>query len=781
MTNPTKPEFRRAVFTRFIDVDLIAVAELFVMRSFAACLVFSSLFGVFAAAEEKAAPKEEKITFDQHILPIFREKCGSCHNANDKKGDLVLDNYGLAMQGGASGEVVRSDGDASQSQLYLVVAHLAEPKMPPQQPKLPDEQLTLIRKWIEGGSLENSGSKAKPKKNMAVSKVTVSNQRPAGPPPMPESLPLEPLVQSSRGNGTTALAANPWSPLIAVAGHKQVILYDTRTREVSGILPFPEGVAHVLKFSRNGQWLLAGGGRGAHSGKVILWDVKSGKRVAEVGAEYDVVLAADISPDHTQVALGGPKKIVRVYDTSTGELLYEKNKHTDWITALEFSPDGVLLASSDRSNGLIVWEAFTGREFYVLTGHTAAVTDVSWSPDSNVLASCSEDTTIRLWEMQNGGQIKNWGAHGGGVTAVEFTRDSRIASTGRDNTAKLWDINGGAIRGFPGLGDIGMEVAFDSENDFMVAGDLTGTIHFWNAKDGAVIGQLNTNPPPLAKQIEIATQALAAIEPTANQAAANFAALNKPFADRKGGVTAALNVVAEANSVVEATTKAKADADADVAVKTQALQAAETNLTATQAAMNQAAGERDAANKAVVDLRARVKALTDAVTATDAEATQALAAFEAKPDDANLKVANVAANKKLSDALVALSEAAKQSATGVLELPVKGDAFTSTIAALNAAKAARDKGITDKAAAEKVVVDIAAKLKAWTDVAVVAKANADKVVAEATPTPEQQKQLADAELAAKTSMEKLAVLRGQVERLNAAKGRSFQTANVTSN
>jgi len=79
------------------------------------------------------------------------------------------------------------------------------------------------------------------------------------------------------------------------------------------------------------------------------------------------------------------------------------------------------------------------------------------------------------------------------------------------------------------------------------------------------------------------------------------------------------------------------------------------------------------------------------------------------------------------------------------------------------------------------VVDIAAKLKAWTDVAVVAKANADKAVAEATPTPEQQKQLADAELAAKTSMEKLVALRGQVERLNAAKGRSFQTANVTSN
>ena len=270
--------------------------------------VVMGLCATSAFAEEKAAataPKEEKITFDQHIVPIFREKCGSCHNANDKKGDLVLDNYNLAMQGGASGEVVRTDGDASQSQLYLVVTHKSEPVMPPSQPKLPDEQLTLIRKWIEGGALENAGSKAKPKKNMAVAKVEVSNARPAGPPPMPENLPIDPLLVSARGNGVTALANNPWSSVAAVAGHKQVFLYDTKTLELAGVLPFPEGVAHILKFSRNGQLLMAGGGRGSHSGKVVVWDVKTGKRIAEVGSEYDVVLAADISPDQTQIALGG--------------------------------------------------------------------------------------------------------------------------------------------------------------------------------------------------------------------------------------------------------------------------------------------------------------------------------------------------------------------------------------------------------------------------------------------------------------------------------------------
>ena len=733
-------------------------------------------------AQEKAAapaPKEEKITYDQHIVPIFREKCGSCHNANDKKGDLVLDNYGLAMQGGASGEVVRTDGDASQSQLYLVVAHLSEPKMPPSQPKLPDEQLTLIRKWIEGGALENAGSKVKPKKNMAVGKVEVSNARPAGPPPMPENLPIDPLLVAARGNGVTALANNPWSSLAAVAGHKQVLLYDTKSLELAGVLPYPEGVAHILKFSRNGQLLLAGGGRGSHSGKVVVWEVKTGKRVIEVGAEYDVVLAADISPDQTQVALGGPKKIVRVYDVSTGELLYEKNKHTDWITALEYSPDGVLLATADRSNGLFVWEAFTGREFYFLTGHTGAITDVSWAPDSNVLASCSEDTTIRLWEMQNGTQIKNWGAHGGGCSAVEFTRDNRIASTGRDNTAKLWDINGAAIRAFPGLGDLGMEVAFDVETDRLLCGDLTGAIHVWNAKDAAVIGQLNTNPPSLAKRIETTVLSHAAAEAATNQAAAQLAALNKAIADRKAAADAAVKVAADTQAAIDPATKAKAAADADVVAKTQALTAADTNMTNAAAAQTKAAGEREAVNKAAADLAAKVKAAVEVVVATDAAATQALAAAEAKPDDAAAKAASAEATKKSAEALAALSELTKLKAAAVQQLPAKSEAFGAANVALNNAKVAREKSAADKVASDKVAVDAAAKLKAATEAAVAAKANADKAVAAAVVTPEQQKQVADADAAAKASAEKATGIKAQLDRLSAAKGRTYQTAAAT--
>src|SRR5207237_7303929 len=121
-------------------------------------------------------------------------------------------------------------------------------------------------------------------------------------------------------------------------------------------LAFPEGVPYVLRFSRNGEVLLAAGGRAVQSGRVVLFDVRSGKRLVAIGEEKDIVLAADVSADGKLVALGGPGKVVRVYSVVDGKLAYEVKKHTDWITALEFSPDGARLATGDRSGGIYTWE-----------------------------------------------------------------------------------------------------------------------------------------------------------------------------------------------------------------------------------------------------------------------------------------------------------------------------------------------------------------------------------------------------------------------------------------
>src|SRR6185503_14095419 len=131
-----------------------------------------------------------------------------------------------------------------------------------------------------------------------------------------------------------------------------VLLYHADTLDLIGILPFPEGLPRSLKFSRNGQLLIAGGGIGAKSGKIIAWNVLTGQRVTEVGEEFDEVLAADISPDQSHVALGTPLKVLKIYTTTDDSQEHAVKKHTDWIQAVAYSPDGKFLASGDRAGGL---------------------------------------------------------------------------------------------------------------------------------------------------------------------------------------------------------------------------------------------------------------------------------------------------------------------------------------------------------------------------------------------------------------------------------------------
>jgi hypothetical protein len=653
----------------------------------------------------------DKVTYQDHVLPILRDKCLGCHNQDKKSGGLRLNTFTNLMAGGSSGEVVKP-GDADNSRLYLQVTHKREPFMPPKSEMLAKENLETIRQWIVGGALETAGSKAiaANMRKLDIALKSISKGKPEGPPPMPsDKFNLEPVVRTARANALTALAASPWAPLVAIGGQKQVLLFHTETLDLLGVLPFPEGVPQVLKFSRNGSLLLVGGGRGAKSGRVVVWSVTTGERIFEVGDEFDAVLAADISADQTQIALGGPSKVVRVYSTKDGKLLHEIKKHTDWVYALEYSPDGVLLASGDRNGGLFVWEAHTGREFFSLRGHTAAVTDVSWRDDSNVLASASEDGTIRLWEMENGNAIKNWG-HGGPVEAVKYAHDGRLVSCGRDRVAKLWDQNGAQQRAFEAFPDIALRAAPSHDGSRVIAGDWTGQIRIWRSADGKLADNLLANPPSTAEQFEKASKELIARKTAYDQLAATAAAAQAAAQKAAADLTAAQQAVANSSAAIKETNdavpKAKAIVDQtnaaittaknqvaakEVLAKALADAAGKVQETATKDKANseltkaadkareiaaQAAADLAAVQKSVADLTAAAKTAADQLTAAQKRAAEATAAATAAP---NLVKERTAAAQTAAAKAAAEKAAADQAAAAMTAASARVDKWKSAM------------------------------------------------------------------------------------------------------
>ena len=600
-------------------------------------------------AQDKAKPK---VTFQDQAQAIFKSRCNSCHNADKQKGGLNLETYATAIAGGSSGKVIEP-GDPEGSTLLGLIMQTDEPKMPPMSAKIPEAEIAIIRLWIEGGALDTSGSKvaikAKPKFEFKVDPNSIG--KPSGEPAMPVAgLSTEPIVVSSKSTAITALATSPWAPLVAVGSHKQVLIYHAEEGRLMAVLPFPEGFVYSLKFSRNGDLLLAGGGRGGQSGLAVAWNVKTGKRVFEVGKEYDAVLAADISPDHGLVAIGGPSKVVRVFSTADGQLQFEMKKHTEWVTSLEFSPDGVLLASGDRNGGLIVWEGQTGREFYDLRGHSAMITDVAWRLDSNVLGSASEDGSIRLWEMENGTQIKTWGAHGGGVASVAFAKDGRIITTGRDRVTRLWDANGGKQRDFEAFADLALDARATFDGTKVIGADHNGELREWSMADGARIMTLASNPVPVAQrvvlvrtqldqvkaQVDQVQQAMTGIEKADIDQAAALSKVQAKFAPLQTTLSQVSATLKASEGALAAATAAERKAQADLAAVANQVNSAQAAQKAAEEALVKAMATNVAAGQAVESARSAITTTAAEKTKVDLALAEVTAALAKAPNRAEV-------------------------------------------------------------------------------------------------------------------------------------------------
>src|SRR5215475_5152295 len=151
-------------------------------------LLMSTIAFVFTAPLSRA---DDKITYNDHILPLIEANCSKYHNADKKKADLDLTSYQGALKGSGSGAVLVS-GNLDGSKLWKAITHAEEPNIPPNRPKLDDKDLDLFKKWILGGLLENASGKAIAATAPAVDLTLKADAvgKPDGPPAMPGELPV---------------------------------------------------------------------------------------------------------------------------------------------------------------------------------------------------------------------------------------------------------------------------------------------------------------------------------------------------------------------------------------------------------------------------------------------------------------------------------------------------------------------------------------------------------------------------------------------------------------
>jgi WD40 repeat protein/mono/diheme cytochrome c family protein len=381
-------------------------------------LVFLALARIPALAEENpaesAAEPGAAVSYYQQVLPIFQAHCQGCHQPAKANGKYVMTSFETLLKGGESGEKAIVPGEPDESYLIeQITPEDGESLMPPDKPPLADDQIALIRRWIEQGARDDTPENARRKVDMDH-------------PPVYTRPPVIPSLDFS-----------PDGAILAVAGFHEVVLVKADgSEQLARLVGMAERIESV-RFAPDGARLVVAGGLPCRMGEIQIWDVAKRKLLLSLPATYDTVYGASWSPDGALIAFGAADKGVRAIDAKTGEQAAFMAAHEDWVRGTVFSPDGKSVFSASRDMTVKMTDIESQRFVGNVTTHTPGVLKggqqaIDRHPKRAEILVGGADGAAKLFKMDvqaapagggNPNQLRQYEAMTGRVFDVRFNLD----------------------------------------------------------------------------------------------------------------------------------------------------------------------------------------------------------------------------------------------------------------------------------------------------------------------------------------------------------------------
>jgi RNA polymerase sigma factor (sigma-70 family) len=258
------------------------------------------------------------------------------------------------------------------------------------------------------------------------------------------------------------------------------------------------GGQRSLVFTKDGRGLITAG----RGNPTRLWEVSSGKPVRQFGdqARYQAQ-AVSLSPDgRILAARGGAVGGLCLWDVATGKLLAEGKGGPADLARLAFSPEGKVVASAGNDNKLRLWDVATGREQWVTNSATGRVSAIAFSPDGKTLAALDEHG-ISSWDAATGKrEPRRWNAERRLLLAAAFSSDGRTVAVacgpaphakGHESVVCLVDMATlKEVRQLaPEKGEQGTQEAFQSlavapDGKALATANGSGEVRLWDADTG---------------------------------------------------------------------------------------------------------------------------------------------------------------------------------------------------------------------------------------------------------------------------------------------------------
>jgi WD40 repeat protein len=176
-------------------------------------------------------------------------------------------------------------------------------------------------------------------------------------------------------------------------------------------------------------------------GKVILWNVQTGEKRAEL-VNPATVLGIAISPDGSKLVAGlDGRASTTVWDLTTRIKIGELDQVGN-VNAVTFSQDGKWVATGDNLGVINIWNAqdFTAGQPVRILQLNSKVLDMLFSPDRHWLVVGSSDGYAQIFDMTSGDEISRI-PHIGEVTGLAFSSDGKQLFTVSRKVVQVWDVS----------------------------------------------------------------------------------------------------------------------------------------------------------------------------------------------------------------------------------------------------------------------------------------------------------------------------------------------------
>jgi WD40 repeat protein/DNA-binding SARP family transcriptional activator len=239
--------------------------------------------------------------------------------------------------------------------------------------------------------------------------------------------------------------------LATSAADGKVVVWDVKSGRALETFRGHTGDVEGLAFSPDSRTLYSG----ARS-SIIAWDLHGSRSlgrpfpVSPSGISFphprQLLVSFAVSPDGSKIAVpnGDRSHRVALFDFATLKRLGPSfSPGLGRISALRFSPDGRTLAVGGEADAAALLDAGSGELVRRLSdAHAGGVASIRFSPDGRKLVTSGiEDGRAIVWEEVSGRRIRVLDEPGGSLVFVDWSPDGSMLATG------------GSRIGFPDLGD----------------------------------------------------------------------------------------------------------------------------------------------------------------------------------------------------------------------------------------------------------------------------------------------------------------------------------------